>query len=75
MKCGEMMISIFDITQYTKMRKYWLPAFLLFFFINPLPDVPILGFSNSAAKKDMMSKIWQMGIQFYHITNLVSNVI
>ena len=25
--------------------------------INPLPDMPILGFSNSAANKDMMSKI------------------
>ena len=26
--------------------------------INPLPDMPILGPSNSAANKDMMSKIW-----------------
>ena len=26
--------------------------------INPLSDMPILGFSNSAANKDMMSKIW-----------------
>ena len=26
--------------------------------INPLPDMPILGSSNSAANKDMMSKIW-----------------
>ena len=26
--------------------------------INPLPDIPILGSSNSAANKDMMSKIW-----------------
>ena len=26
--------------------------------INPLPDMPILGFSNSAANKDMMAKIW-----------------
>ena len=32
--------------------------------INPLPDKPILGFSNSAANKDMMSKIWTNGIQF-----------
>ena len=31
---------------------------------NPLPDVPILGFSNSAENKDMMSKKYgQMGIQ------------
>ena len=28
---------------------------------NPLPDVPILGFSNSAANKEMMSKIWTNG--------------
>ena len=28
---------------------------------NPLPDMPILGFSNSAANKDMMSKIWTNG--------------
>ena len=25
---------------------------------NPLPFMPILGSSNSAANKDMMSKIW-----------------
>ena len=29
--------------------------------INPLPDMPILGFSNSVANKDMMSKIWTNG--------------
>ena len=28
---------------------------------NPLPDMPILGSSNSAANKDMMSKIWTNG--------------
>ena len=26
--------------------------------LNPLPDMPILGFSNSAANEDMMSKVW-----------------
>ena len=26
--------------------------------INPLPDLQILGFSNSAANNDMMSNIW-----------------
>ena len=26
--------------------------------INPLPHMPILGSSNSAANKDMMEKIW-----------------
>ena len=26
--------------------------------LNPLPHMPILGFSSSAAIKDMMSKIW-----------------
>ena len=25
---------------------------------NPLPNMPILGFSNSGQNKDMMSKIW-----------------
>ena len=34
-----------------------------FTVVNPLPDMPILGFSNSAANKDMMSKIWTNGIQ------------
>ena len=29
--------------------------------INPLPHMPILGYSNSAAIKDMMSKIWTNG--------------
>ena len=28
---------------------------------NPLPDMPILGSSNSEANKDMMSKIWTTG--------------
>ena len=28
---------------------------------NPLPDMPILGFSNSVTNKDMMSKIWTDG--------------
>ena len=30
----------------------------LFQELNPLPDMPILGTTNSAANKDMMSKIW-----------------
>ena len=29
--------------------------------INPLPDKPILGSSNSAANKDMMAEIWTKG--------------
>ena len=29
--------------------------------LNLLPDMPILGSSNSAANKDMMSKIWTNG--------------
>ena len=29
--------------------------------LNPLPDIPILGSSNSAANKDRMSKIWTNG--------------
>ena len=31
--------------------------------VNPFPAMPILGFSNSKAKKDMMSKYGQMGTQ------------
>ena len=27
-------------------------------YLSPLPDMPVLGSSNSAADKDMMSKIW-----------------
>ena len=30
-------------------------------YLNPLPDMPISGFSNSAANKDVMSKIWTNG--------------
>ena len=29
--------------------------------LNPLPDMPFFGTSNSAANKDMMSKIWANG--------------
>ena len=29
--------------------------------LNPLPHMPILGSSNSAANKDMKSKIWTNG--------------
>ena len=39
---------------------------------NPLPDMPILGFSNSAASKDMMSKYRQMGIQ---LSDRVENIV
>ena len=28
---------------------------------NPLPDMQILGFTNSAQSKDMMSKLWTNG--------------
>ena len=30
---------------------------------NPLPPMPILGSSSSAANKSMMSKIWTNGVQ------------
>ena len=29
--------------------------------VNPFPDMSTLGSSNSAANKDMMSKIWTNG--------------
>ena len=45
-----------------KGRKCWLQIFSpLLTMFNPLPDMPILGSSNSAANKDMMSKIWKNG--------------
>ena len=30
---------------------------------NPLPHMPILGFSDSAVNKDMMTKLWRSGVQ------------
>ena len=33
---------------------------LLYYFFNPLPHRPILGSSNSAVYKDMMSKKWTL---------------
>ena len=40
--------------------------------LNPLPHLPILGSSNSAANKDMMSKFGQMGIQ---LTACIENIV
>ena len=39
----------------------WSPNFSCLVNINPLPHMPILGFSSSAANKEMMSKIWTNG--------------
>ena len=36
----------------------YFPEFVL---LKYLPDMPILGFSNSAANNDMISKIWTNG--------------
>ena len=33
----------------------------MWFRVNPLPHMPILGFSDSAANKDMMLKTWRNG--------------
>ena len=33
-----------------------------FLDVNPLPHMPILGSSNSAANENMMSKIWTNGL-------------
>ena len=33
----------------------------MFISSNPLTNMPILGSSNSAANKDMMTKIWKNG--------------
>ena len=32
-------------------------------WVTSLPDMPIFGSSSSAAKKDIMAKIWKMGKQ------------
>ena len=31
--------------------------------LNPLPDMPVLGFPISTANRDMMSKIWTNGVK------------
>ena len=40
-------------------------------FVNPFPDMSILGFSSSAANKDMMAKYERTGIQFSAFENIV----
>ena len=40
--------------------------------VDPLPDMQILGSSNSAPYKEMMSKIWTMGIQ---LSDWVENIV
>ena len=40
---------------------------VLFLYLNPLPNMPILGSSNLAANKDMMAKIWTKGGNNYLI--------
>ena len=42
------------------------------YMINPSPDMPILGFSNSAPNKDTMSKYEQIGIQ---LSDWVENIV
>ena len=39
---------------------------------NPLPHMPILGSSNSAANEKTMSKIWRNGIQ---LSDCVENIV
>ena len=39
---------------------------------NPLPDMPIMGSSNSAANKNMMSKTWTNEVQLFDsVENIV----
>ena len=40
--------------------------------ISPLPDMPIIGFPNSAANKDAMSKYGQIGIP---LSDWVENIV
>ena len=35
---------------------------------NPLPDMPILGSSNSMANKDMTSRMWTNGNSFIYLS-------
>ena len=39
---------------------------------NPLPHIPILGSSNPAANKNMMSKMWTNGVQ---LSDWVENIV
>ena len=39
---------------------------------NPLPHMPIMGFSNSAANENMMSKIWTNGVQ---LSDSIENIV
>ena len=47
--------------QFLLFSQCFLPYRALIFHFNLLPDMPISGSSNSAANKDMMSKIWTNG--------------
>ena len=45
---------------------YFFAMFSKSFFstaLNPLPHMPISGSSNSAANKNMISKLWTNGVQ------------
>ena len=54
MYIGSKNLTILHFVQIKKKEK-------MMYGINPLPDIPILGYSNSAANKDMTSKIWTNG--------------
>ena len=42
--------------------------------VNPLPRMPLLRFSKSAANNNMMSKIWTNGVQLSDcVENIVGN--
>ena len=51
-----------DKTGTSSMRsRHLIPTAEKHFKLNPLLDMPILGSTSSATKKDMMSKIWTNG--------------
>ena len=54
-------ITITHDTEQEKLLDLTSPSSNIFFLINPLPDVPILGSSSSAANKDMVAKKWTYG--------------
>ena len=50
-------------------------GFVIQIHLNPLPHMPILGFSNSAENKNMKSKILANGVQLPELPDRVENIV
>ena len=57
-------IANMTIQHRMRVYDYYEPGMAFLTSFNPLPRMPILGSSNSAANKDMMSKIRANGVHF-----------